>query len=178
MSDSPAPPDNRTDRLGTERVGKLLLEFSIPAIVSMVFNTLYNVVDTIFLGQALPDGSGVAVTTLAFPVMTLLMGFSMIAGQGGNALAAIQLGKGEKDQVERTLGNSATLLAGIAVVIAVASGLLIDPILAGIGTTEGFGTLRKPSCRLSASVSSFNRLAWGSTTSCALREGLISRSAP
>ena len=114
MSDNPAPPDNRTDRLGTERVGKLLLEFSIPAIVSMVFNTLYNVVDTIFLGQALPDGSGVAVTTLAFPVMTLLMGFSMIAGQGGNALAAIQLGKGEKDQVERTLGNSATLLAGIA----------------------------------------------------------------
>ena len=52
MSDSPAPPDNRTDRLGTERIGKLLLEFSIPAIVSMVFNTLYNVVDTIFLGQA------------------------------------------------------------------------------------------------------------------------------
>lgn len=72
-----------------------------------------------------------AVTTLAFPVMTLLMGFSMIAGQGGNALAAIQLGKGEKYQVERTLGNSATLLAGIAVVIAVMSGFLIDPILAG-----------------------------------------------
>lgn len=143
MSDSPAPPDNRTDRLGTERVGKLLLEFSIPAIVSMVFNTLYNVVDTIFLGQALPDGSGVAVTTLAFPVMTLLMGFSMIAGQGGNALAAIQLGKGEKDQVERTLGNSATLLVGIAVVIAVMSGLLIDPILAGIGTTDELWDLTK-----------------------------------
>ena len=143
MSDSPAPPDNRTDRLGTERVGKLLLEFSIPAIVSMVFNTLYNVVDTIFLGQALPDGSGVAVTTLAFPVMTLLMGFSMIAGQGGNALAAIQLGKGEKDQVERTLGNSATLLVGIAVVIAVMSGFLIDPILAGIGTTDELWDLTK-----------------------------------
>lgn len=105
MPDSPAPPDNRTDRLGTERVGKLLLEFSVPAIVSMVFNTLYNVVDTIFLGQALPDGSGVAVTTLAFPVMTLLMGFSMIAGQGGNALAAIQLGKGEKDQVSARSGT-------------------------------------------------------------------------
>ena len=176
MSDSPAPPDNRTDRLGTERIGKLLLEFSIPAIISMVFNTLYNVVDTIFLGQALPDGSGVAVTTLAFPVMTLLMGFSMIAGQGGNALAAIQLGKGEKDQVERTLGNSATLLVGITVVIAVMSGFLIDPILAGIGTTDG--TLLRFSFRLSALASSSNRLAWDSTTSCALREGPTSRSAP
>ena len=54
MSDSPTPPDNRTDRLGTERVGKLLLEFSIPAIVSMVFNTLYNVVDTIFWDRRSP----------------------------------------------------------------------------------------------------------------------------
>lgn len=83
------------------------------------------------MGQALPDGSGVAVTTLALPRDDPPYGFSMIAGQGGNALAAIQLGKGEKDQVERTLGNSATLLVGIAVVIAVVSGLLIDPILAG-----------------------------------------------
>ena len=83
-----------TDRLGTERIGRLLLEFSIPAIISMVFNSLYNVVDTAFLGQAFPDGTGVAVTTLALPVMTILMGFSMVAGQGGNALAAIQLGEG------------------------------------------------------------------------------------
>ena len=178
MSDSPAPPDNRTDRLGTERVGKLLLEFSIPAIVSMVFNTLYNVVDTIFLGQALPDGSGVAVTTLALPVMTLLMGFSMIAGQGGNALAAIQLGKGEKNQVERTLGNSATLLVGISVVIAVMSGSSSTPSSRASARPMSFGTLLRLSFRLSASASSSNRLAWGSTTSCALREGPTSHSAP
>ena len=101
-----------TDRLGTERIGRLLLEFSIPAIISMVFNSLYNVVDTAFLGQAFPDGTGVAVTTLALPVMTILMGFSMVAGQGGNALAAIQLGEGRKAQVEKTLGNSAVLLFG------------------------------------------------------------------
>ncbi len=135
---APKPPAaaQQTDRLGTERIGKLLFEFSVPAIVSMVFNTLYNVVDTVFLGQAYADGSGVAVTTLALPVMTILMGFSMIAGQGGNALAAIQLGQGKKDQVEKTLGNSATLLVGIAVAIALVAGVLIDPILAGIGTTD------------------------------------------
>ena len=126
----------RPDRLGTERIGKLLFEFSIPAIVSMVFNTLYNVVDTVFLGQAYADGSGVAVTTLALPVMTILMGFSMVAGQGGNALAAIQLGQGKKAQVEKTLGNSATLLVGLAAAIAILAAVLIDPILAGIGTTD------------------------------------------
>ena len=125
-----------TDRLGTERIGRLLLEFSIPAIISMVFNSLYNVVDTAFLGQAFPDGTGVAVTTLALPVMTILMGFSMVAGQGGNALAAIQLGEGRKAQVEKTLGNSAVLLFGLAVLVAVAAVTAIDPILALIGTSN------------------------------------------
>ena len=80
--------------MGTERIGKLLLEFSVPAIISMVFNTLYNVVDTAVLGWFVGE-VGVAVTTLALPVMTILMGFSMLAGQGGNALAAIQLGEGQ-----------------------------------------------------------------------------------
>ena len=122
------------DRLGTMRVGKLLLEFSIPAIVSMIFNSLYNVVDTAFLGWAVGD-AGVAVTTLALPVMNILMGFSMIAGQGGNALSAIQLGEGRKADAERTLGNSATLLIVLAVAVAVASIVLIDPVLALIGTT-------------------------------------------
>ena len=56
-------------RLGRDSIGKLLVEFSIPGIISMVFASLYNLIDTAFLGQALPDGSGVAVTTLALPVM-------------------------------------------------------------------------------------------------------------
>ncbi len=131
---SSGPAKANTDRMGTERVGKLLLEFSIPAIISMVFNSLYNVVDTAFLGHAVGE-VGVAVTTLAFPVMTILMGFSMLAGQGGNALAAIQLGEGKRARVERTLGNSFVLLVVIAVLVVIAGTLLIDPVLALVGTT-------------------------------------------
>ena len=59
------------DRLGTMKIGKLLLEFSIPAIISMIFNSLSNVVDTAFLGHAVGD-VGIAVTTLALPVICLL----------------------------------------------------------------------------------------------------------
>ena len=129
------PFPNASDRMGTERIGKLLLEFSIPAIVSMVFNSLYNVVDTAFLGQAVGE-VGVAVTTLAFPVMTILMGFSMLAGQGGNALSAIQLGEGKRDRAEQTLGNTFVLLVGIAALVVVAAVFLIDPLLLLIGTTE------------------------------------------
>jgi len=123
-----------TDRLGTKSILKLLLEFSIPAIIMMTFNALYNIVDAVFLGQAIGD-AGIAVTTLAFPVMILLMGLSALAGQGGNALAAIQLGEDKIDEVERTLGNTVTLLLVIAGIIALAGILFIDPILALVGTT-------------------------------------------
>ncbi len=123
-----------TDRLGTSSILKLLIEFSIPAIIMMTFNALYNIVDSVFLGQAVgPDG--IAVTTLAFPIMTLLMGLSALAGQGGNALAAIQLGEDRVDDVERTVGNTVLLLIIIAIIIAIAGVVLIDPLLALVGTT-------------------------------------------
>lgn len=123
-----------TERMGTDRIGKLLFEFSLPAIVSMVFNTLYNVVDTAVLGWYVGE-VGMAVTTLALPIMTILMGFSMLAGQGGNALAAIQLGEGKIRLVERTLGNSAVLLSGMSAIVAICAFVFIDPVLALIGTT-------------------------------------------
>ncbi|MDO4501672.1 MAG: MATE family efflux transporter [Coriobacteriia bacterium] len=123
------------ERLGNAPIGKLLIEFSIPAIIMMVFNTLYNIVDTIFLGYAVPV-VGVAVTTLAFPIMTVLMGFSMLAGQGGSALAAIQMGQGDRNKVEWTLGNTAMLLFGMSLVVALVALVAIDPLLAVIGATK------------------------------------------
>ena len=124
-----------TDRLGTMSILKLLLEFSIPAIIMMTFNALYNIVDSIFLGQAVGE-QGIAVTTLAFPVMVILMGLSALAGQGGNALAAIQLGEDRIDAVERTVGNTVLLLIIIALIIALVGIVFIDPLLAIVGTTE------------------------------------------
>ncbi|NTU89043.1 MAG: MATE family efflux transporter [Actinobacteria bacterium] len=129
------PSEQQENRLGTAKVGKLLLEFSIPAIISMIFNALYNVIDSIFLGQAI-GSIGIAVTTLALPIQILLMGFSMLAGQGGNALAAILLGQGEKEKVERVLGNTTFLLVAIAAIVALAAIVFIDPILMIVGTTE------------------------------------------
>ncbi len=127
-------PSSSPDRMGTEPLWKLLFEFSIPAIIMMVFNMLYSVVDTAFLGWALPDGSGVAVVTLAQPVMTILMAFPMLAGQGGSALGAIQLGRGDKPIVERTLGNTTFLLISMAAAVAVLAFICIDPLLKLLAT--------------------------------------------
>lgn len=127
---------NQPNKLGTAAIGKLLFEYSLPAVASMVLGSLYNVIDTIFLGQAYPDGSGVAITTIALPVMMLGLGFSMLPGQGGNALAAIVLGKGDKKTVEKILGNTCLLLIGLGVIIAIVGHFWMDPILAVIGTPE------------------------------------------
>ena len=131
-----------TDRLGQASIFKLLLEFSIPAIIMMTFNALYNIVDSIFLGQAVGD-AGIAVTTLAFPIMIILMGLSALAGQGGNALAAIQLGEDRIDEVERTVGNTVLLLIIIAAIIALAGIIFIDPLLALVGTTPELWDMTK-----------------------------------
>ena len=131
-----------TDRLGTNSIMKLLLEFSIPAVIMMTFNALYNIVDAVFLGQAVGD-TGIAVTTLSFPITIILMGLSALAGQGGNALAAIQLGEDRIDAVERTVGNTVLLLIIISAIIAVAGIVFIDPILAVVGTTPELWDLTK-----------------------------------
>ena len=127
---------SKNNKLGTAKISKLLLEFSIPAIAGMVLTSFYNLIDTAFLGQAFPDGSGVAVTTLALPVMLLLIGFTMLPGQGGNALAAILLGEGEQKRVEQCLGNSFILLIIFSIVVAIIGYFGIDIILMLIGTTE------------------------------------------
>ena len=131
-----------TDRLGTASVLSLLFEFSIPAIIMMTFNALYNIVDSVFLGQAVGE-TGIAVTTLAFPIMTILMGLSALAGQGGNALAAIQLGEDRVDAVERTVGNTVLLLIIIAAIIALMGIFFIDPLLALVGTTPELWDMTK-----------------------------------
>ncbi len=126
----------KTDRLGTAGIGRLLLEFTIPCIAMSVFNSLYNLIDAAFLGIAMPDGSGVAVTTLALPIQIILIGFSMLAGAGGSTLGAILLGEGKKKEVEHTLGNTTVLLIVIAAVVALIALVLIDPLLALVGTPE------------------------------------------
>ena len=86
-------PSPKVMRMGTAPIGRLMFEFGVPAVAAVVFNALYNIIDTIFLGQAMGE-VGLAATTVAAPVMTVLIAISVIAGAGGNALAAIMLGEG------------------------------------------------------------------------------------
>ena len=126
----------KVTRMGTESVGRLLIEFMIPALASVIISALYNVIDSIFLGRAIGE-IGLAATTVAGPVMTVMFALSMFAGQGGNSLCAILLGEGRHSDAEKTLGNTITVMIIMSVIVAAfAASPLLDPVLRFVGATD------------------------------------------
>ena len=120
--------DRKISRMGTEGTFKLLLEFSIPAVVGVVVQMLYNVIDAVYVGHAVgPDG--LAATTVSNPLMTAMIAVAMLVGVGGNALAAIRLGEKRKDIAEQVLGNSFVLLLLATVALWAVSLFTLEPIL-------------------------------------------------
>ena len=115
---APSKRDERTARMGTGSIPKLVLEFAIPSIVGMLVNGAYNVIDSVFLGQAMGE-IGLSVATAAMPIMTIFMALSMLIGNGGNALAALRLGEGSREAAEKSLGNTVSLGIILAIIIAV-----------------------------------------------------------
>ncbi len=102
---------DRQKQLGEENVKKLLLKFSIPAIMGMLVNALYNVIDRVYIGH-IKDVGSMAITGvgLTFPIMSILMAFSMLIGVGASSLISIRLGQKRKKEAEKILGNAFTLL--------------------------------------------------------------------
>lgn len=84
-----------SDIMGTERIPKLILQFALPAILTMLVNALYNFTDKIFVGQGV-GAVGMAATTVSMPVMSIMVAIATLVGAGGNALLAIKLGQGKR----------------------------------------------------------------------------------
>ncbi|MBI9105010.1 MAG: MATE family efflux transporter [Spirochaetales bacterium] len=95
----------KTRELGTLPVGKLIARYSIPAIIAMVVNAVYNVVDRIFIGNFAGE-EALAGLTVAFPVMMILMAFASLIGAGGTALLSIKLGEKDYRGASHVFGNT------------------------------------------------------------------------
>jgi len=126
--------DHKTERMGEYPVGKLLLEFSIPAIIAMIANALYNVVDSIFVGRGVGSLALTAVT-IAFPIMIVLMAFGMLIGIGATALISLRLGQQKREEAEQILGTAFALTFVTGVGISMIILLFLDPILRFLGAT-------------------------------------------
>ncbi|MBR6793933.1 MAG: MATE family efflux transporter [Clostridia bacterium] len=108
--------NNQTDRLGTEKISRLVLQMSLPTIAAQLINLLYNVVDRIYIGHLIGQGALTGVG-LAAPIIVIIASFSMFVGGGGSPLASIALGKKEQERAEKILGNGVTLLMILSVIL-------------------------------------------------------------
>ncbi|MDR2653641.1 MAG: MATE family efflux transporter [Prevotellaceae bacterium] len=121
--------------LGTESIGKLLMQYSIPAIMAMVAASLYNIVDRIFIGNAVGPLaiSGLAIT---FPLMNISAAFGSLIGAGGSTLVAIKMGQKDNWGANQILGNAIMLNLILGSIIMIFGLLFLDPILYCFGATE------------------------------------------
>lgn len=120
--------------LGYEPIAKLLKQFAIPSVVALLVNNFYNIVDQIFIGHKV-GYIGNAATTVAFPIVTIVLALSMLIGAGGSAFASIKLGEGKFDVAEKVLGNMATILVVLGVLQCVISFACFEPMLRLFGAT-------------------------------------------
>lgn len=97
-----------TQRLEHEHVGKLLLHYAIPAVIGTVVNSLYNIIDRIFIGQGV-GALAISGLALTFPILIFMQAFGMLVGAGASARISIYLGRKENDRANHVLGNALML---------------------------------------------------------------------
>lgn len=121
--------------LRVKPVGKLLREFTVPAIISMVVTAVYNIVDQIFIGQGIgPEAN--ASTTVAFPLTMIVLSLSLLFGVGLGIYIATKFGEGREDLADEALQNVFGILLIIAAVLIVSGLIFIRPIVTFFGATE------------------------------------------
>ena len=123
--------------LAEESIGKLLLKYSIPAIIGMLVNALYNIVDRMFIGR-IPEVGSLALTGvgITMPIMSILLAFGMLIGIGSTANISLNLGRGKKDVAEKLIGSAVTLSLIVGIAITAIGLIFINPILNIFGASS------------------------------------------
>ncbi|MBR4044527.1 MAG: MATE family efflux transporter [Bacteroidaceae bacterium] len=120
--------------LGTQPIGKLLMQYAIPAIIAMTASSIYNMVDSIFIGQGVGPLaiSGLAIT---FPFMNLGAAFGAMVGVGASTLISVKLGQRDYDTAQTVLGNVITLNLIIGIAFSIITLMFLNPILYFFGAS-------------------------------------------
>ena len=121
--------------LGTEKIGKLLFRYAVPAMIAMLASSLYNIVDRAFIGHGVGPMalSGLAVT---FPLMNLSAALGSMVGVGSGTMISIKLGQKDNESAQTLLGNSVTLNILIGILFGALSLIFINPILTLFGAND------------------------------------------
>lgn len=130
-------PNNNTERLGNEPLVKLIFSLAMPAVLAQLVNLLYNIVDRIYIGH-LPEVGAMALTGLGLcsPVILLVSAFAAFAGNGGAPLAAIELGRGDKEKANHILSNAVVMIVFFSVVLTALLLAVKEPLLYFFGASD------------------------------------------
>ena len=121
--------------LGELPVGKLLASYALPAIVAMVASSVYNIVDSIFVGQGVGD-IGISGMAVASPFMNLAAAFGAMVGVGASTVISVRLGQGRYDTAQHILGNTLTLNILLGIGLTIVCWPFLDDILYLFGASE------------------------------------------
>lgn len=129
--------EKKEANLGEDRIGGLLFKLALPAILAQVINLLYNLVDRMYIGHIAEVGS-VALTGLGvtMPFIMCVSAFAALVSMGGAPRASIMMGRGNKEEAERILGNCTSMLVLVAVIVTVVSQIWGQDILLLFGASE------------------------------------------
>ncbi len=119
--------------LGEAPLGKLILKFAIPSVLSLLISALYNIVDQIFIGNSSVGALGNTATSIVFPLTVIALAFGLMLGDGAAAYMSLALGKGEKEKIHKIVGISLLFSLIVSVIFYAICFPLLDQILALFG---------------------------------------------
>ena len=127
--------NSNVDLLGTEPIGKLMARFAVPSIIALVVNSLYNMVDQVFIGNGV-GYLGNAATNVILPVMMAVLAVGLMLGDGCAAFMGLNIGKGEQEKATKGVGNAVVLTILFGICFGIICQLLLEPLCWMFGATE------------------------------------------
>lgn len=116
-------------------MGRLIVKFAIPCVISLVVNALYNIVDQIFIGWGV-GYLGNGATNIVFPITIIALALAVLIGDGGAAYLSLKLGEGDLDSVKNGVGNAAVMITIAGIAMLVITIVFMNPILTLFGATD------------------------------------------
>ena len=124
-----------TNPLGTEKIGKLMAKYAVPSIIALVVNSLYNMVDQIFIGNGV-GYLGNAATNVILPIMTVVMAVGLMIGDGCATFMSLNMGKGETKKAADGIGNAVVCAVSFGLIYTIICQILLEPLCWMFGATE------------------------------------------
>jgi len=125
----------KSEEMGKEPISKLLIKYSMPAVIAMMVNAIYNIVDRMFIGQYAGENA-LAGLTIIFPIMMIIFAFAGLIGAGSAALMSVKLGEKNHEGAQKVFGNGLAMAVMLVIVVVSFGQLYKVPLLTFFGGTE------------------------------------------